>query len=57
VVLLLACVLWIPKWLYPSLTETDLQNVSDAGKVQELKGARLKLQTTLVLPCCRAWAP
>jgi uncharacterized protein YjbI with pentapeptide repeats len=44
VVLLLACVLWIPKWLYPSLTETDLQNVSDAGKVQELKGARLKLQ-------------
>jgi hypothetical protein len=44
VVLLLTCVLWIPKWLYPSLTETDLQNVSDAAKVQELKGARLKLQ-------------
>ena len=43
-VLLLACVLWIPRWLYPSLTETDLQNVSDAAKVQELKGARLKLQ-------------
>ena len=33
VVLLLACVLWIPKWLYPSLTETDLQNVSDAARV------------------------
>jgi Pentapeptide repeats (8 copies) len=44
VVLLLACVLWIPKWLYPSLTDTELQNVSDADKVQELKGARLKLQ-------------
>jgi uncharacterized protein YjbI with pentapeptide repeats len=44
VVLLLACVLWIPKWLYPSLTETDLQNVSDSARVQELKGARLKLQ-------------
>jgi hypothetical protein len=44
VTLLLACVLWIPRWLYPSLTETDLQNVSDAAKVQELKGARLKLQ-------------
>jgi hypothetical protein len=44
VVLLLACVLWIPRWLYPSLTETDLHGVSDAAKVQELKGARLKLQ-------------
>jgi hypothetical protein len=44
VVLLLACVLWIPRWLYPSLTDTDLQNVSDAAKVQELKDARLKLQ-------------
>ena len=52
VVLLLACVLWIPSWLYPSLTETDLRGVPDAAKVQELKGARLKLQndarTTLV---------
>jgi hypothetical protein len=52
VVLLLACVLWIPRWLYPSLTETDLRGVSDAAKVQELRGARLKLQndarTTLV---------
>jgi hypothetical protein len=43
-VLLLACVLWIPQQLYPSLTDTDLQNVSDAAKVQELKDARLKLQ-------------
>jgi uncharacterized protein YjbI with pentapeptide repeats len=42
--LLLACVLWIPRSLYPSLTETDLRGVSDAAKVQELKGARLKLQ-------------
>ena len=44
VVLLLACVLWIPRSLYPSLSETDLQGVSDAAKVQELRGARLKLQ-------------
>jgi uncharacterized protein YjbI with pentapeptide repeats len=44
VVLLLACVLWIPKWLYPSLTEADVRGVSDAAKVQDLKGARLKLQ-------------
>jgi hypothetical protein len=44
VILLLACVLWIPRWLYPSLTETDLRDVSDAAKVQELKGTRLKLQ-------------
>jgi hypothetical protein len=44
VVLLLACVLWIPRWLYPPLTDTDLHGVSDAAKVQELKGARLKLQ-------------
>ena len=35
VVLLLACVLWIPRSLYPSLSETDLQGVSDAAKVQE----------------------
>jgi hypothetical protein len=41
---LLACVLWIPKWLYPDLSVTDLHDVSDAAKVQELKGARLKLQ-------------
>jgi hypothetical protein len=44
VVLLLACVLWIPRWLYPPLTETDLRGVSDAAKVQELKGARLQLE-------------
>jgi hypothetical protein len=44
VILLLACVLWIPRLLYPSLTEGDLHGVSDAAKVQELKGARLKLQ-------------
>jgi hypothetical protein len=44
VVLLLACVLWIPRWLYPPLTQTDLQDVSDAATVQELRGARLKLQ-------------
>jgi hypothetical protein len=49
-VLLLACVLWIPRWLYPSLTDSDLKDVRtaenqpDAAKVQELKGARLKLQ-------------
>ena len=44
VVLLLACVLWIPRSLYPPLTEVDLRGVSDAAKVQELKGAHLKLQ-------------
>ena len=50
VVLLLACVLWIPSWLYPPLTDNDLrdvrtaQNELDAAKVQELKDARLKLQ-------------
>jgi uncharacterized protein YjbI with pentapeptide repeats len=49
-VLLLACVLWIPRWLYPALTDSDLKDVRtaenqpDAAKVQELKGARLKLQ-------------
>jgi uncharacterized protein YjbI with pentapeptide repeats len=49
-VLLLACVLWIPKWLYPSLADADLQdirnerNLPDAAKVQEFKDARLKLQ-------------
>jgi hypothetical protein len=47
VVLLLACVLCIPKSLYPPLTESDLQGVSDAAKVQELKGARLKLQNDI----------
>jgi Pentapeptide repeats (8 copies) len=44
VVLLLACVLWIPRWLYPSLTEADLQGVSNSATAEELKGARLKLQ-------------
>jgi uncharacterized protein YjbI with pentapeptide repeats len=44
VVLLLTCLLWIPRWLYPPLTETSLRNVADAAKVQELKDARLKLQ-------------
>ena len=44
VVLLLSCLLWIPMWLYPSLAETDLQEVLDAARVQELKSARLKLQ-------------
>jgi hypothetical protein len=44
VILLLACVLWIPRWLYPPLTKTDLRGVSDAAKVQELKGAQLKLE-------------
>jgi hypothetical protein len=50
VVLLLACVLWIPRWMYPPLTNNDLrdvktaQNELDAAKVQELKDARLKLQ-------------
>jgi hypothetical protein len=50
VILLLACVLWIPKSLYPPLTDNDLrdvrtaQNEPDAAKVQELKDARLKLQ-------------
>jgi uncharacterized protein YjbI with pentapeptide repeats len=42
--LLLACVLWIPGWLYPAMTEADLESVSDAARVQELRGARLKLQ-------------
>jgi hypothetical protein len=49
VILLLACVLWIPRWLYPPLTDTDLHGVSDAAKVQELKGARLKLENAAVL--------
>jgi uncharacterized protein YjbI with pentapeptide repeats len=44
VVLLLACVLWIPKSLYPSLTAIDIQGVSDPAKVQDLKATRLKLQ-------------
>jgi uncharacterized protein YjbI with pentapeptide repeats len=44
VVLLLACLLWIPRWLYPPLTETGLRNVADAAKVQELKDERLRLQ-------------
>ena len=44
VTLLLACVLWIPRWLYPPLTEAGLGNVSDAATVQELKEARLRLQ-------------
>jgi hypothetical protein len=45
-----ACVLWFPKRLYPDLTDNDLkdvkttQNRPDAAKVQELKGAQLKLQ-------------
>jgi uncharacterized protein YjbI with pentapeptide repeats len=49
-VVFLACVLWIPRWLYPSLTDSDLKGVRtaqgepDAAKVQELKGGRLKLQ-------------
>jgi hypothetical protein len=65
VILLIACVLWIPSWLYPALGDADLQAVSeaakgktitasDAAKVEELKGARLKLQndarTTLLQP-------
>src|SRR5215207_8315121 len=46
---LLACVLWIPKWLYPPLTDADLKNVtaenlSDEAKAREVKDARLKLQ-------------
>jgi hypothetical protein len=50
VLLLLACVLWIPNRLYPSLTDTDLkdirtQNAPDYAKIQELKDARLKLQS------------
>jgi Pentapeptide repeats (8 copies) len=43
-ILLLACVRWIPERMYPSLSDTDLYNVSDAAKVQEFKDARLKLQ-------------
>jgi hypothetical protein len=49
--LLLACVLWIPSWLYPPLTDNDVSDVTiaqstkpDAAKIQELKDARLKLQ-------------
>jgi uncharacterized protein YjbI with pentapeptide repeats len=44
VVMLLACVLWIPRGLYPPLSGADLRGVSDAAKVQDLKSARLKLQ-------------
>jgi Pentapeptide repeats (9 copies) len=43
-VVLLACILLVPRLLYPPLTPTDLQGVSDKAKVQELIGARLKLQ-------------
>jgi len=44
VVLLLACGFWIPESLYPSLTATDLQGVTDPAKVVDLKAARSKLQ-------------
>jgi uncharacterized protein YjbI with pentapeptide repeats len=50
VVLLLACVLWIPRLLYPSLTDSELEDVRaaqdkpDEAKVLELINARLKLQ-------------
>jgi hypothetical protein len=39
-----ACAVWIPKSLYPSLTASDLQGVTDPARVQDLKDARLKLQ-------------
>jgi hypothetical protein len=48
--LLWVYVFWVPGWMYPSLTDSDLkdvktvQNELDAAKVQELKDARLKLQ-------------
>jgi len=48
--LLWVYVFWVPSWMYPSLTDSDLQDVKtaqnepDAAKIQELKGARLKLQ-------------
>jgi hypothetical protein len=48
--LLWVYVSWVPGWMYPSLTDSDLkdvktaQNKLDAAKVQELKDARLKLQ-------------
>jgi uncharacterized protein YjbI with pentapeptide repeats len=50
VILLLACVLWVPKRLYPPLTDKALkdvrteQNELDAARIQEFKDARLKLQ-------------
>jgi uncharacterized protein YjbI with pentapeptide repeats len=44
VILLLACALWIPRWLYPPLTEAGLRDVVDAATVQQLKDARLRLQ-------------
>jgi len=44
VLALASCVLWLPRQLYPSLTATDLRDVSDPAKVQDLKAERLKLQ-------------
>jgi pentapeptide repeat protein len=44
VLALAACVFWLPKHLYPSLTATDLRGVTDPAKVQDLKAERLKLQ-------------
>jgi uncharacterized protein YjbI with pentapeptide repeats len=47
---LVVYVFWLPRWMYPSLTGSDLrdvrtaQNKPDAAKIQELKDARLKLQ-------------
>jgi hypothetical protein len=44
VLALAACVFWLPKHMYPSLTATDLRGVSGPDKVQDLKAERLKLQ-------------
>jgi len=48
--LLWVYVFWVPRWMYPSLTDSDLRDVKtakdkpDAAKIQEFKDARLKLQ-------------
>ena len=60
--LLWVYVFWVPRWMYPSLTDSDLRDVKtaedkpDAAKIQEFKDARLKLQNDAVLRCCRVSA-
>ena len=42
--LLAVLCMWTPSRLYPPLSRADLQGIPDVAKVQELKGARLRLQ-------------
>jgi Pentapeptide repeats (8 copies) len=41
---LLACIIWIPRSLYPALSDSALEGVDAPDKRQELKDARLTLQ-------------